>query len=281
MGGYVRRSTSFACTWLAVLRIYLRVGWLFIGWRLHMWRQRSHPLESTNRSMKQTLLLIRHGQTTWNAEHRLPGQLPGIALNDKGRQQVARLADALAVLPVSSIISSPLERARETAEILAQTWKLPIQLERDLMDTDVGSWAGQNYDEISKNDAEWKAYVHDPTTAPPGIETFTQVQQRALAAVERWRRQDSIGPFPAFVAHADVVKLIVAHYSGLDTARAGSLFIDNASVSMVEIDPENIHSPRVIAIGWSPRPGWLQPPITQEQKNQGALAVQDKTEQKE
>ena len=62
------------------------------------------------------LLLIRHGQTAYNVEGRLPGQLPGIPLNDEGRRQAHRAAVALAALPLSTIISSPLERAAETAD---------------------------------------------------------------------------------------------------------------------------------------------------------------------
>ena len=65
--------------------------------------------------MRQILFLIRHGLTTWNVEHRIPGKLPGIELTDIGREQAKRLAEALAVLPLSAIISSPLERAVETA----------------------------------------------------------------------------------------------------------------------------------------------------------------------
>jgi len=235
-------------------------------------------MESTHTGMKQTLLFIRHGQTTWNAEQKLPGQLPGIALNEKGREQAAQLAEALSAIPISAIISSPLERALNTAEILAQGRDLPIQLEPDLMDTDIGRWAGQNYEQIGKTDPEWKAYVQDPTVAPEGVETFPQVQQRALAAVERWRTQESIGLYPAFVAHADVVKLLIAHYLGLEAKRAGSLFIDNASVSIVEIDKENIHQVRVVAIGWSPHPGWLKPTITEHQKDD--IPIHEQGEQK-
>jgi probable phosphoglycerate mutase len=87
--------------------------------------------------MKQTLLLIRHGQTSWNVEHRLPGQIPGVELNETGRQQAARLADALTVIPISAFISSPLERASETARIIAQQYKLDIQFEPDLMDIEL------------------------------------------------------------------------------------------------------------------------------------------------
>jgi broad specificity phosphatase PhoE len=231
--------------------------------------------------MKQTLLFIRHGQTTWNAEQKLPGQLPGIALTDKGKQQAAELAEALKEVPISAIISSPLERAHETAKYIAEGHNLEIQLDPGLMDTNVGRWAGQNYTELSKNDAEWKAYVHDPTVAPEGVETFPEVQQRALAAVERWQSQALAGAYPAFVAHADVVKLLIAHYTGLPVEHASSLFIDNASVSLVEIDPENIHSMRMIGIGWSPHPGWLSTLVEKAKKHDTESdIVHDKAEQK-
>lgn len=225
--------------------------------------------------MKQTLLFIRHGQTTWNTEHRLPGQLPGVTLNDTGRKQTARLADALHILPLSAIISSPLERAHDTAEIIAQGRGLNVQLEPDLMDTNVGHWAGKLYDELSKSDPDWKAYVRDPTIAPAGVETFPQVQQRVVAAIERWRIKESIGAYAVFVAHADVVKLLIAHYTGLEAGRAGSIFIDNASVTVVEFEDE--HPPRVVAVGWSPHPGWLKLPIPEPAKDDPAPIEEQKT----
>lgn len=269
--------------WMNILWVYVRVYPRFVRWRARLWLQQWHrrESESTQTGMKKTLLFIRHGQTTWNKEQKLPGQLPGIPLTDKGKQQATELAEALKEIPISAIISSPLERARETADYIAQGRDLEVQLEPQLMDTEIGRWAGQNYDELSKNDAEWKAYVRDPNVAPEGVETFPQVQQRALAAVERWSSQESTGPYPAFVAHADVVKLLIAHYTGLDAARAGSLFIDNASVSLVEIDSENIHPVRVIGIGWSPHPGWLHI-LTEKAKKHEAdgEVVHDKEEQK-
>ncbi len=278
MRKYFRRLTSVAYSWMYVLWIYLSVGCRFWRWRILLWLQQLHIVESTHTGMKQTLLLIRHGQTTWNAEQKLPGQLPGITLNEKGREQVTRLAEALSAIPISAIISSPLERALETAEIIGQGRNLTIQLEPALMDTDVGRWAGQNYEELSKTDPDWKAYVKDPTVAPEGIETFPQVQERAVAAVERWRTQENIGAYSAFVAHADIVKLLIAYYIGLDASRAGTLFIDNASVSLVEIDRENIHPVRVVAIGWNPHPGWLKTTILEHQKDD--IPVNQNGEQK-
>jgi broad specificity phosphatase PhoE len=278
---YLKKRIGIGYSWLFVVWIYLSVGWRFWGWRIQLWLQQLHLAESTHSGMKQTLLFIRHGQTTWNAEHLLPGQLPGIALNDIGRQQAARLADALALIPISAIISSPLERARDTAEIIAQGRKLTVQLEPGLMDTDVGRWAGKKFDDLAKTDPDWKAYVKDPTTAPEGIETFPQVQERALAAVERWRTQETIGAYPAFVAHADVVKLLVAHYMGLEAAKAGRLFVDNASVSVVEIDSEHIHQERVVAVGWSPHPGWLKPAILEATKDKDDTHKEDGHKDKE
>ncbi|HEV2661697.1 MAG TPA: histidine phosphatase family protein [Ktedonobacteraceae bacterium] len=262
---YLKRLIDNSYTLLCIVQIYIVVGGRFCSWRARLWLQQIHLVESTQIHMKQTLLFVRHGQTTWNVEHRLPGQLPGVALSDIGRQQAARLAESLTILPLSAIISSPLERACDTAEIIAKGRGLDVQFEPDLMDTDVGRWSGQVIEELTKNDPAWKEYVRDPTVAPEGIETFPQVQQRVVAAVERWRAREGIGAYPVFVAHADVVKLLIAHYTGLEAKRAGSISIDNASVSLVEIDDEH-KDQRVVSIGWSPHPTWLKPP--EEKKSQ-------------
>jgi broad specificity phosphatase PhoE len=276
MHAFVRRPTNALRGWSHVVWIYLRTAWNHLGWRLQMRRQRSQPnfVKGSNETgMKQTLLFIRHGQSTWNAEHRLPGQLLGIDLDDAGRRQAARLADALSVLPISAIITSPLERARETAEILAEARHLPLYYEPELMDTNVGHFAGMDYNELRKSDEAWKAFVRNPAVAPPDVETFPQVQERSLAAVDRWRAKEGIGDYLAFVAHADIVKLLIAHYTGLDAAKAGSLFIDNASVSIVELEDEQ--RPKVVAIGWNPQPGWLKPPPPKTEQNGGVSKAEE------
>jgi broad specificity phosphatase PhoE len=239
--------------------ISLVVAGRFWRWRLELWRHPERLMESTSERMKRTLLFIRHGQTSWNVEHRLPGQLPGIELTEAGHEQAARLGEALQVLPITAVVSSPLERARDTADYIARPRDLPVLTDVDLMDTNVGAWAGQKIEDVSKADPAWKEFVRDPTRAPEGVETFPQVQQRAVAAVERWLARETTGNYPAFVAHADVVKLLLAYYMSLEVARAGTLIIDNASVSIVELNEEQ--PPRTVAIGWSPRPGWLKPPV--------------------
>jgi probable phosphoglycerate mutase len=197
-------------------------------------------------------------------------------LTAEGRQQATSLAEALSVFPISTVVSSPLERARETAQYLISARDLELQFEPDLMDTDVGHWSGQVFEDLLKSDPAWKAYLHDPTVAPDGIETFPQVQQRVVAAVERWRTRENVGSSLAFVAHADVIKLLLAHYMRLDVKRAVNLAIDNASVSVVQIDKEE--RLRVVAIGWTPRPGWLKPPLVEGEEKTNL--VQETSQQK-
>jgi broad specificity phosphatase PhoE len=207
--------------------------------------------------MKHFALFIRHGETTWNVEHRLPGHLPGIELTDRGREEAERLAHALSVLPISAIISSPLERAVETAGYLLQGRRLTIQLEPDLMDIDLGHWTGQNRDELYRSDSIYRDFVRDPTVGPAGVETFPALEHRVVAAVVGWLRRDTIGPYPAFVTHADVIKLLLAHYLGLEAGQARTLVIENASVTVVKL--ETGHQPRVFTFSWRPQPGWLHP----------------------
>lgn len=266
MRNYLKYLTSLGWTWIVVLWLYVLVGWRFLRWRWRLWRRPSRLVESTHSGMKQTLLFIRHGETFWNVEHRLPGQLPGVALNEKGVEQVKKLAESLSGIPISAIISSPLERAYETAKLLGAGRDLPIETEPDLMDTEVGRWAGKTIDEVTKNDPAWKEFVRNPTVAPEGIETFPLLQERTVSAVERWRTKENAGAYPAFVAHADVIKVLLAHYLSLDVAKAPTLMIDNASVSMVELEQDQ--RPRVFAVGWSPRPGWLKPPTPETPKSE-------------
>jgi probable phosphoglycerate mutase len=206
--------------------------------------------------MKRNILLIRHGQATFNVEHRLPGQLPNIPLTEEGQRQAQRTGAALAGLPISAIISSPLERARHTAALIAQNRDIPIQLDPDLADTNVGKWAGLNYNELSKSDEEWKLYARSMTVAPPGVETALDVQARVVRATERARRAPDLGEYVALVGHADVIKLIIAYYTGMPHSCIHSLSIDNASVTLLAFS-EHEHPPAILSLNWTPSPGWL------------------------
>ena len=271
--------TSLRC---AIRATRLRLGAWIHGWHfrqaLPRARAGAHVVSSAQKDgpMQRKLLLIRHGQATFNVEHRLPGQLPNIPLTDEGRRQAQRTGEALAGLPINTIISSPLERARETAALIAQARDIPIQLDPDLADTNVGKWAGMNYNELSKNDPEWQLYVRKMGVSPPGVETALDVQARVVRASERARRAPDLGEYVVLVAHADVIKLIVAYYTGMAHECIHFLPIDNASVTLLAFG-EREHPPAVLALNWTPAPGWLtytpEPPAEAKAQADGQAAA--------
>lgn len=205
------------------------------------------------------IVLIRHGQTTFNVEGRLPGQLPGVPLTEEGRRQAHQAAIALSQLPLSAVVSSPLERARDTAEIIARGFGLPVRLDARLMDTDIPRWQGQTIAEVAKSDPGWKEYLAHPTEPPEGAESMDHLQARVVAAVEQARLDTETGSFVAVVAHADVVKLVLGHYLGMHLKTSLSTHIANASLSALAFDGDG--PPHLLTLNWTPSPGWLVPPL--------------------
>ncbi len=206
----------------------------------------------------QRILLVRHGQATFNVEGRLPGQLPAIELTDEGRRQAHRAAVALAGLRLSAVVSSPLERALETARIIARGWALPVREDPRLMDTDVGPWAGRKISDIAKEDPNWATFLRKPTEAPPGVERLAAVQERAMAVIEELRVDAAAGDDVVVVAHADVIKLIVARYTGVSVEGALSIVIANASISALAFVEDR--PPALLAANWTMAPDWLVTP---------------------
>ncbi len=206
------------------------------------------------------LLLIRHGQSTFNVEGRLPGQLPGIPLTDEGRRQAHSAAVALSAVPLSTIIASPLERAAETAAIIARGWGLTVRQDARLMDTNVGHWAGQKIDEVAKSDPAWKAFVANPDEPPAGVESFSQVQARAVAVAQEALANPESGDYIALVAHGDVVKLILAYYMKTPIPCVPYLTVSNASISGLAFIGDG--PPQILATNWTSDPRWLTPPVT-------------------
>lgn len=206
----------------------------------------------------QRILLVRHGQSTFNVEGRLPSQLPNVPLTDEGRRQAHEAAVALAGLNISAIISSPLERARETAEIIARGWGLPVREEPRLMDTEMGRWAGRKISEVSKDDPQWLKFVEKPTEPPEGVEGFNQVRERVVAVIEDLRADATVGDDVVVVAHADVIKLIIAQYTGVPMDGARFIVVGNASISALAFTEG--YPPALVAANWTRAPHWLVSP---------------------
>ena len=173
-------------------------------------------------------LLIRHGLTD-AVGHRITGRLPGVHINETGREQ----AQGLAALHVDVIYASPLERAQETAAPLARRLGLPVCPAEQFNEVDFGEWSGLTLDDLEAM-PEWKDYNRwrGVTRAPHG-ERMLEVQARVVdfldATARKWPEKTV-----AVFSHADVIKAAVAHCLQMPFDFLDRLVIDPGSVTRVD-----------------------------------------------
>lgn len=200
------------------------------------------------------IYLLRHGETEWNWQRRVMGSLP-IALSGTGVQQARALAEALARRPLAAVYSSPLLRAMQTAEILAAPHGLAPVPVPDLTELSFGEWEGKSWEELRllRLYQEWRA---DPTSVTlPGGGTIAQVQEGAVAALERLRAAHPEQRL-AVVSHAEVIKCLLCHYLGITLKFLPRLIIDNGTISTFSWGEDGVKVVRVNAL---PAPGAAQP----------------------
>src|SRR5258706_11820105 len=131
------------------------------------------------------LLLIRHGENDYVKTGKMAGRIPGVHLNEKGQKQAQALAEALTQVPIKAVYSSPLERAMETAQPIAESHKLVILQEPDLMDTDIGKWEGKSL-KVLRLTNMWKIVQRAPSRFRfPEGESFTEALTRYVSTLER------------------------------------------------------------------------------------------------
>jgi probable phosphomutase (TIGR03848 family) len=182
-----------------------------------------------------TLILIRHGDTDWIGKN-LAGWLPDVHLNDRGKQQAEELPRRLAALDVAAIYSSPLERTIETAQPLARARNLRIHKINDLGEVKCGDWQGQALKALSAK-KEWRIVQAAPSAFQfPNGESFRGTQSRAVGAIEKIVAGHAKDTIVAF-SHGDVIKLIVAYYSGIALDNFQRIAISPASISVIELSP--------------------------------------------
>jgi probable phosphoglycerate mutase len=182
-----------------------------------------------------TLILIRHGHTDW-ADKKLAGWLPDVHLSDLGQKQAEELPARLAALDIAAIYSSPLERTLETAQPLARARGLRIHRMTDLGEVKFGEWQGQTLKALS-NKKEWRIVQAAPSTFQfPDGESFRETQSRAVGAVEKIVAGHTKETVVVF-SHGDVIKLIVAYYSGIALDNFQRIGISPASISVIELGP--------------------------------------------
>jgi broad specificity phosphatase PhoE len=186
-----------------------------------------------------TLLLIRHGENDYLAHNKLPGQLPEIHLNKRGLEQAAKLDETLNKLPIKAIYASPLERAIETAGPLARSLELKIQVRPELTDIDVGTWTGRSWKVLGRTKL-WKVIQKSPSQFQfPDGETFVEVQQRVVSALEDIKRSHK-DKLIAVIFHADPIKLAVTHYLGMPFDHFQRLSSSTGSVTILNLDGQTV-----------------------------------------
>jgi probable phosphoglycerate mutase len=180
-------------------------------------------------------LLIRHGENDYVKKGKLAGRLPGVHLNEKGRQQALALAERLKDAPIKAIYSSPLERAIETAEPLAKKLNLDLRTRPGLLETGYGEWQDESLKKLSRLKS-WKIVQQAPSLWRfPGGESFAECQRRFCAEMEAIAQLHDPKDLIAIVAHADPIKLAVAYYIGLSLDHFQRLGVSPASITTLAI----------------------------------------------
>jgi probable phosphomutase (TIGR03848 family) len=197
-----------------------------------------------------TLLLIRHGRTTANASGVLAGRMEGVRLDEVGTQQAERTAERLADVPLVAVVSSPLERCRQTAGIVVarQHEGIATPLEDDITECDYGDWQGRTLTDLAKEKL-WTTVQSQPSAVTfPGGESMATMQARSVAAIRRLdaRIEAEHGPGAvwAAVSHGDIIKSILADALGMHLDLFQRISVGPASVSIVRYGP---HRPEVVA----------------------------------
>lgn len=193
-----------------------------------------------------TLLLVRHGRTTANSSGVLAGWTPGVRLDDKGRDQAAALARRLAEVPLAAVVSSPLERCRETAAEIAavrEGTKLAldagVQIDDRVGECRYGDWTGQELKKLVK-DPLWPVVQNHPSAVVfpgEGGEALRDTAARAVDAVRDWnaRLDADHGPDTRYLvcSHGDVIKAIVADALGLHLDLFQRIMVDPCSLTVI------------------------------------------------
>lgn len=181
-----------------------------------------------------TVLLVRHGLTALTGPV-LAGRTPGVDLDERGRAQAVGVAQRLAGVAVAAIVSSPLERCQQTAQVIADQRGALIETEPRLIECGYGDWTGQQIKTLAK-DPLWKVVQAHPSavTFPgDGGEAMRDAQTRAVDAVRAWNAQ--LGPDATWLAcsHADIIKAVVADALGMHLDTFQRIVIDPCSVTVI------------------------------------------------
>jgi probable phosphoglycerate mutase len=187
------------------------------------------------------VLLVRHGLTAGTG-HVLTGRTPGIPLDDRGREQAAALAARLAEVRLDAIVTSPLERCRQTAEAIAAARggePLPVKEDEQFAEVNYGDWTGQPLKRLAKEPLWRVVQVHPSAVRFPGEdgESLLAVQHRAVQAVREWNARLGKDAVYLICSHGDVIKSVIADSLGLHLDLSQRIQVDPCSLSVIRYTP--------------------------------------------
>jgi probable phosphomutase (TIGR03848 family) len=184
-----------------------------------------------------TLILVRHGRTKANADGVLAGWTPGVFLDEHGESQALAVAARLSCIGLAAIVSSPLDRTQQTADVIAAAQSADVARHTDdrLGECRYGDWTGRPLKELAK-EPMWSVVQAHPSAAVfpgPEGEAMAQMQHRAVAAVREWNERLGDEAVYVAVSHGDVIKAIIADALGVHLDQFQRISVDPCSVSVI------------------------------------------------
>jgi broad specificity phosphatase PhoE len=177
--------------------------------------------------------LVRHGEHVWRDRGILAGRSPGVGLSATGRAEIAAVGERLAGEEITALYASPLQRTKESADILAARLDLPVQYRDDVIELDFGEWTGWTFAEI-RRDARWEAWRTCRSMAVvPGGEGMRQVQERIVNALADLQKAHGDGTV-VVVSHGDVIRAALLFALGMPLDLHARIDIGLGSISTIE-----------------------------------------------
>ncbi len=192
------------------------------------------------------LIVLRHGETAWNVDTRIQGHLD-IPLNERGRWQASRTAQALMDEPVRAIYASDLSRAHETAQAVAQAFQLPVTTHLGLRERNFGTFQGRTFAEIESELPEqalrWRK--RDPVFAPEGGESLIEFRQRVTEAAHDIAARHP-GELVVMVGHGGVLDVLYRAATRQELQAPRTWELGNAAINRLLWTPDGL-----TLVGWA------------------------------
>jgi probable phosphoglycerate mutase len=193
------------------------------------------------------IIAVRHGETSWNADARIQGQLD-IGLNETGRWQAQRVGKALADEPITAVYSSDLERAQATAQPISEVKGIPVIPHEGLRERSFGMFEGKTFDEIHETWPEhannWRKRI--PEWQPPeGGESLIQLRERVTRTLEQLAARHP-GEQIVVVAHGGVLDALYRVATGQEVNSPRTWELPNGAINRLLWTPEGF-----TLVGWS------------------------------